>query len=88
MSTMTLEVEDFVGQTRRRASGIPRDADVGSVVSTLSQQLNLPDQDAAGQPILYGARTSEGDVLNPSDRIGDVVEDKATISLTKSVTAG
>ena len=88
MTTMTLQVEDFVGQSRRRAAGIPRDASVGDVVETLSRQLDLPDQDVQGRPILYGAQTSAGEVLNASDLVGDVLRDEQTITLTKSVTAG
>ena len=88
MSVMTLQVEDFVGQRRRRAAGIPRDSSVADVIDNLSEQLDLPDQDAQGRPILYGAQTADGDVLNASDRVGDVLEDDQTITLTKSVTAG
>lgn len=87
-STMNLEVEDFTGQVRRRAKGIPRDASVADVISSLSQELHLPDIDSQGQPILYGAVTSSGDVLNASDRVGDVLEEEEVITLTKSVTAG
>lgn len=87
-ATMSLEVEDFLGQQRQRASGIPRDATVGDVISNLSRQLGLPEQDAQGRPIHYGARTQEGDVLNAGDRIDDVLVDTQTIQLTKSVTAG
>ena len=65
-NTMNLYVEDFVGQARRRATGIPRDATVGDVVTNLSQQLDLPQQDAQGRPILYGARSAEGDVFYSS----------------------
>lgn len=86
--TMTLEVEDITGQVRRRAGGIPRDVTVGEFVSGISSELDLPDQDAQGRPILYGARSSSGDVLNLTDRLGDVLRENEVVTLTKSVTAG
>lgn len=61
---------------------------MGEFVSSISQQLRLPEQDAQGRPILYGARSSGGDVLNASDRMGDVVEEDELVTLTKNVTAG
>ena len=87
-STMTLQVEDFTGQLRRKAGNIPRDAMIGDVLSRISQQMQLPDQDAQGRPILYGARTSDGEALNATDRVGDVLEENELITLTRSVTAG
>jgi hypothetical protein len=87
-ATMTLEVEDFTGHVRRRASGVPRDATISDFVAALSRQMQLPDLDSQGRPILYGARTRDGDVLNATDRLGDVVQDEAVVQLTKTVTAG
>lgn len=86
--TLTFEIEDLSGQIRRRASGVPRDATVAEMVNSLSQELGLPELDVQGRPILYGARTSRGDVLNASDRLGDVIENEEVVTLTKSVTAG
>ena len=88
METMTLEVEDFTGQVRRRARGVPRDATVSEFVSSVTQELRLPDIDAQGRPILYGAIASSGDVLNPGDRLADVLADEDVVTLTKAVTAG
>ena len=87
-ATMTLEVEDFTGQVKRRAKGVHSDEQVGDLVNNLSQQLHLPDIDASGRPVRYGARTSRGDVLNFTDRVGDVLEEGDVITLTKNVTAG
>ena len=87
-ATMSLTVEDFTGQVTRRAKNVSRDGQVGELVSSLTQQLHLPEIDASGRPVRYGARSSRGEVLNYSDRIGDVLEEEDVITLTKSVTAG
>ena len=86
--TMTLEVEDFTGQVRRRAPGIPRTATVSDLIESIQGEMHLPDQDAQGRPIQYGAITSRGDMLNATDRLGDVLDDEEVVTLSKSVTAG
>ncbi len=86
--TMTLEVEDFTGQMRRRARGIPRTATVSELVDSVRSGLQLPDQDAQGRPIQYGALTAGGEMLNPTDEVGDVLDNDELVTLTKSVTAG
>jgi hypothetical protein len=85
---LTLEVEDFTGQIRRRAKNVHRDEQVGDFVTNVVQQLHLPDIDASGRPVRYGARTHRGDALNYTDRVGDVLEEGDVITLTKNVTAG
>ena len=87
-NTMTLEVEDFTGQIRNRASGIPRTATVDDLVESIQGEMQLPDQDAGGRPIQYGVLSSSGEMLNATDKIGDVLEDAELVTLTKSVTAG
>ena len=87
-NTMTLEVEDFTGQVRRRASAVPRTASVNDLVESIQGEMQLPDQDAQGRPIQYGALTSRGEMLNATDQLGDVLEDEEVVTLTKSVTAG
>lgn len=88
MSTLTLELEDFTGQIKRRARNIDADMTVGDLVAGAAQQLHLPDIDASGRSVLYGARTSHGDTLNLTDRVGDVLKESEVVTLTKSVTAG
>ena len=88
LDTMTLEVEDFNGQIRRRATGIPRSATVNDLIESISSELQLPRHDPHGRDILYGARTTDGDMLNPTDEVGDVLEDEQVVTLTTSVTAG
>ena len=86
--TMTVEVEDFTGQVRRRATGIPRSATVSDLIESIRGRMQLPDQDAQGRPIQYGALAARGEMLNATDQLGDVLVDDEVITLTKSVTAG
>ena len=86
--TMSLEIEDFTGQVRRRADGIPRTATVCDLIDSVRSEMQLPDQDAQGRPIQYGALSARGEMLNATDRLGEVLDDKEVVTLTKSVTAG
>ena len=86
--TMTLEVEDFNGQVRRKANGIPRTATVNDLVESVTTQMQLPEEDSQGRQILYGARTADGNMLNPTEQVGDVLQDEEVVTLTTSVTAG
>ena len=86
--TMTLEVEDFTGQVRRRARGIPRTATAAELVDSIRGEMQLPDKDAQGRPIQYGVLTTHGEMLNATDQLGEVLEDEEVVTLTKSVTAG
>ena len=87
-NTMTIAVDDFTGQIRRRASGISRAATVSDLVDSIRSDMQLPDTDASGRPIQYGVITANGDMLNATDELGDVLEDDEVVTLTKSVTAG
>lgn len=86
-STMTLVVEDFTGQVRHRASGVPRDATLGELISGVTERLRLPANDAQGRPVTYAARAN-GVSLAEADRVGDVLTDNETVTLTQNVTAG
>lgn len=85
--TMTLMVEDFTGQVRHRASGVPRDATLGELLAGVTSRLRMPANDAQGRPVTYAAR-ARGVSLNEGDRVGDVLEDNETVTLTQNVTAG
>jgi hypothetical protein len=85
--TMSLTVEDFTGQVRHRASGIPRDATLSEVLDALTSRLRLPANDSQGRPVTYAAR-AKGASLNESDRVGDVLEENEVVTLTQNVTAG
>jgi hypothetical protein len=85
--TMSLMVEDFTGQVRHRASGIPRDATMGEVLASVATRLRLPSNDAQGRPVTYAAR-ARGASLNEGDRVGEVLEENEVVTLTQNVTAG
>jgi hypothetical protein len=85
--TMTLMVEDFTGQVRHRASGIPRDATLGEVLASVASRLRLPANDSQGRPVTYAAR-ARGASLSEGERVGDVLEDNEVVTLTQNVTAG
>jgi hypothetical protein len=87
-TTMTLEVEDFTGQVRRRANDVPKTTTVYELIETLRTPMQLPDEDAQGRQIQYSAIASGGEMLNATDQVGDVLDDDEVISLTKAVTAG
>jgi len=86
-ATMSLVVEDFTGQVRHKASGIPRDATLGELIDSVANRLRLPANDSQGRPVTYAAR-AHGASLNESDRIGDVLVDNEVVTLTQNVTAG
>jgi hypothetical protein len=85
--TISLTVEDFTGQVRRRARGIPRDATVGDLIGGLTHQLHLPSNDSQGRTLTYSAR-ARGESLLESDRIGDVLIEEDVVTLAPNVTAG
>jgi hypothetical protein len=85
--TMRLVVEDFTGQMRHKASGIPADATLGEVITGLTRKLRLPLNDSQGRPVTYAAR-SNGVSLNDSDVVGDVLVEDDVVTLTQNVTAG
>jgi hypothetical protein len=85
--TLDVTVEDFTGQVRRRARGIPRDATVGDFVDGLTRELHLPSNDSQGRPLSYGAR-ARGERLLDSDLVGDVLEPEDVVTLAPNVTAG
>jgi hypothetical protein len=85
--TMSLVVEDFTGQVRHRASGIPRDATLGELIASLAGRLRLPANDSQGRPVTYAAR-ARGASLNEGDCVGEVLEEDEVVTLTQNVTAG
>ena len=86
-ATMSLVVEDFTGQVRHKASGVPRDATLGELLGSVANRLRLPANDSQGRPVTYAAR-ARGVSLNESDRVGDVLEENEVVTLTQNVTAG
>lgn len=87
MATMSLKVEDSTGQIRRRARGIPAEASVGEFMNSLVRELRLPVNDSQGRPLSYSARAN-GESLLESDRVGEVLKEEDTVTLSQNVTAG
>jgi hypothetical protein len=86
-ATMSLMVEDFTGQVRHKASGVPRDATLGELIESVAARLRLPANDSQGRPVTYAAR-ARGVSLSEGDRVGDVLEENEVVTLTQNVTAG
>jgi len=86
-ATLNLRVEDATGQIRRKARGIPRDASVGDLMKNLVRELRLPANDSQGRPLTYAVRAN-GLSLLENDRVGDVLQEEDTVTLTQNVTAG
>jgi hypothetical protein len=86
-ATLNLRVEDSTGQVRRRARNVPADATVGDFMAGLVRELRLPANDSQGRPLSYAAR-SHGESLLESDRVGDVLQEEDTVTVTQNVTAG
>lgn len=85
--TMSLMFEDFTGQVRHRASGVPRDATLGELIASVATRLRLPANDAQGRPVTYAARAN-GASLSEADVVGEVLRDDEVVTLTQNVTAG
>jgi hypothetical protein len=85
--TISVTVEDFTGQVRRKARGIPTDATVGDLVGSLMHELRLPANDSQGRSLTYSAR-ARGESLAENDRVGDVLVEDDVVTLTQNVTAG
>lgn len=83
---LELEIEDMTGQVRRKVRA-PRDMTVNEFVADAQRALNQPDEEG-GQSIIYGARSGHGDSLNPTDRIGEILANQETVTITRNVTAG
>ncbi len=85
--TISLKVKDPTEQKQLLARNIPVDAEVGEVRASLIRQLSLPLHDLSGRPCTYGVRAN-GESLAESDRVGEVLREGDTITLTQNVTAG
>ena len=90
-NTIRFEACDLSGQ-RFDISQAPADASVGEVVQSLVRLLSLTQLDADGQPIAYEARLerggSEGVLLRPADRVGDVLKEADRVRVQPSIEAG
>jgi len=83
-----VRASDVTGQ-RSKSARAPRDATVGEWVKTVVGTLGLRPRDDAGNPQVYRARLErEGRHLNPSEIVGEVLEEGDAVVLHPNVDAG
>ena len=86
---LTLEATDVSQQKVRRVSNIQPDVTIQEVIEPLLAQMNLPQNDPAGQPLVYHALLErQGRYLEASERIGDVVQSGDRLVLEPNISAG
>ena len=56
-------------------------------MSSLVTDLRLPVNDSQGRPLTYTAHAN-GESLLESDRLGDILQEEETVTLSQNVTAG
>jgi hypothetical protein len=83
VETMTVEVSDVSGAKVVEAD-VPTDFSVAEMIKTMVGEMDLPVNDAAGNPVTYRAHLErEGRQLLPSERCGDILQrgkqDKVTL---------
>ena len=88
-SILTLEAKDASGQKTAVAEGVPSDSTVGELVEGLVSEMKLPANDVEGRPLSYRGRLErEGRALNPSERVGDALQEEDRIVLQPNIDAG
>lgn len=91
--TIRLKAQDVSGQKRAEVKG-PVDALVQDFIRSCLSSMSLPDNDVENRPLnyrafrLFGESEGEGEHLNASDRVGDVLQEDDTVVLQPDVTAG
>jgi len=83
VETMTVEVSDVSGAKIVEAD-VPSDFSVAEMIKSMVGEMELPVNDAAGNPVGYRAHLErEGRQLLPSERCGDILQrekqDKITL---------
>ena len=88
-ATLDLFARDASGASRVKASGVDSGSTVGQFVRTMLAQMGLVEKDPAGRPLLYRARNERtGEVLNGSQKLGDVVEAGDEVVVAPRINAG
>ena len=84
-----VEASDVSGQKLVSVSGLAADATVGELVHGLLDQMQLPQNDAGGNPLTYHARLErEGRHLHAAERAGDVFQTGDRVVLQPDINAG
>lgn len=85
---LKVQATDVTGQ-RSKTARAPHNATVGEWVRTLVGELSLKRKDASGNPHVYRARLErEGRHLNPSEIVGEALEEGDHVVLQPNVDAG
>jgi hypothetical protein len=86
---LNLQVADVSGQKLFQVSDIEPDDTVGVLLSRAVMEMNMPQTDVAGRPLVYHARLErEGRHLHPAERIGDAVSTDDRLTILPNIDAG
>ena len=84
-----LEVSDLTGQKTARVGNIPVECRVSEMLQDILAELQMPQTDGAGRPLVYHARLErEGRHLHGSERVGDALVEGDKVVLTPNIEAG
>lgn len=84
-----LEVSDVSGQKNFKVNNVPPDATVGELIHGLLSQMNLPQNDVGGRPLVYHARLErEGRHLHTSETVGHALLTGDRVVLQPNIDAG
>jgi hypothetical protein len=87
--TIGVRVSDVSGQRTVRATAVNVLASVGEFVQGVLAKMGLPQVDAAGFPLRFRAHLErEGRHLNPSELVGDALQDEDSVVLHPDIQAG
>ena len=88
-TSWTLHATDVSNQRSVRVVGVKPSRSVAEVLEQVRSQLQLPQQDVHGRPMLYQARLErEGRHLHASERVADAMQNEDRIVVVPNVDAG
>jgi hypothetical protein len=84
-----LLVSDVTGQKVASVGGVPADCTIGEMIQGLLAEMQLPQNDGAGRPLVYHARLErEGRHLHGSESVADALQSGDMVMLTPNIAAG
>lgn len=84
-----VRVSDVSGQKNFTLSEPPADSTVGELIQGLLSEMELPQNDVGGRPLVYQALLErEGRHLHASERVGDAIQDGDQLVLQPNIDAG
>jgi hypothetical protein len=85
----SITASDVTRQRRAGISNVPVNSSVGELLEVLLPRMRLNQQGHDGNPIQYQAHLErEARHLHPTERVGDVLQDKDHLVIHPRVTAG